>query len=57
MKESNVLGIAPLFAVGGRTHASRGEQQSAAWGGGELPTLRGNVETFDEFEIKKKNKS
>jgi len=30
----------PLFAVGGRSARVEDEQQSAAWGGGELPTSR-----------------
>ena len=29
-----------LFADGGRSARASGEQQSAAWGGGELPTSR-----------------
>ncbi len=31
---------------------SFGELQSAAWGGGELPTLRGNVELFSVNSVK-----
>ncbi len=34
----------PLFAVGGRIARASGEQQSAAWGGGELPISHSDIE-------------
>ena len=33
-----------MFAVGGRNARASGEQQSAAWGGGELPISHGDIE-------------
>ncbi len=35
----------PRFAVGGGRERAKSEQQSAAWGGGGLPTSRRDVET------------
>jgi len=37
----------PLFAVGGRSARASGEQQSAAWGGGELPTSQCDADIPD----------
>jgi len=46
-----INGRRSLFADGGRSAWASGEQQSAAWGGGELPISHGDIELFLTLKI------